>query len=92
MNKTEFIKYIAEKHDIQQKEAKKVMDMFIDSVTDALREGNEVTLVGFGNFTVSSIEARAGRNPKTGEVIQIPSYKQVRFKVGQTLKNAVNNK
>lgn len=90
MNRTEFIKYIAEKQGIQQKEAKKVVDMFTGNVINALEEGEEVSLVGFGNFTVSTVEARAGRNPRTGEVIQIPSYKQPRFKVGKKLKTAVN--
>lgn len=90
MNRTEFIKYIAEKQGIQQIEAKKVVDMFTGNVINALGEGEEVSLVGFGNFTVSTVEARAGRNPKTGEVIQIPSYKQPRFKVGKKLKDAVN--
>ena len=56
----------------------------------ALREGNEIFFPGFGNFSVSEVVARTGRNPRTGEVIQIASYKQPRFKVGQKLKDAVN--
>ena len=90
MNKSEFEKYIAEKHSITQKEAGNMIDMFTSSVMSALGEGKEIQLVGFGNFSVSEVAARAGRNPKTGEVIQIAAYKQPRFKVGKKLKDAVN--
>jgi len=90
MNKSEFEKYIAEKHSITQKEASKTIDMFTSNVISALGEGKEIQLVGFGNFSVSEVAARAGRNPKTGEVLQIAAYKQPRFKVGQKLKDAVN--
>ncbi len=90
MNKSEFEKYIAEKHSITQKEAGNMIDMFTSSVISALGEGSEISLIGFGNFSVSEVAARAGRNPKTGEVLQIAAYKQPRFKVGQKLKNAVN--
>ena len=90
MNKSEFEKHIATKHSITQKEAGNMIDMFTSSVISALGEGKEVSLVGFGNFSVSEVAARAGRNPKTGEVLQIAAYKQPRFKVGQKLKDAVN--
>ena len=90
MNKSEFEKYIAEKHSITQKEAGNIIDMFTSSVISALGEGSEISLIGFGNFSVSEVAARAGRNPRTGEVIQIAAYKQPRFKVGQKLKDAVN--
>lgn len=90
MNKSEFEKYISKKHSITQKEAGNIIDVFTSSVISALGEGNEISLVGFGHFAVSKVEARAGRNPKTGEAIQIPSYKLPRFKVGQKLKDAVN--
>jgi len=90
MNKSEFEKYIAEKHSITQKEAGNMIDMFTSSVISALSEGNEIQLVGFGNFSVSEVAARPGRNPKTGEVLQIAAYKQPRFKVGKKLKDAVN--
>lgn len=90
MNKSEFEKYIAEKHSITQKEAGNIIDTFTSSVISALGEGKEVSLVGFGNFFVSEVAARAGRNPKTGAAIQIAAYKQPRFKVGQKLKDAVN--
>ena len=90
MNKSEFAKHVANQHSITQDEANKVIDIFTSSVISALGEGNEIQLVGFGNFSVSEVAARAGRNPKTGEVIQIAAYKQPRFKVGQKLKDAVN--
>ena len=90
MNKSEFEKYIAEEHSITQKEAGNMIDTFTSSVISALGEGNEIQLVGFGDFLVSEVAARAGRNPRTGEVIQIAAYKQPRFKVGQKLKDAVN--
>jgi len=90
MNKSEFEKYISKKYSITQKEAGNIIDMFTNSVMSALSEGNEIQLVGFGNFSVADVPARAGRNPRTGEVLQIKAYKQPRFKVGQKLKDAVN--
>ncbi len=90
MNKSEFEKHIATKHSITQKEAGNIIDIFTSSVMSALAEGNEIQLVGFGNFSVAEVAARPGRNPRTGEVLQIAGYKQPRFKVGQKLKDAVN--
>ena len=66
--------------------------MFTSSVTSALAEGDEVSLIGFGNFSVSKMASRPGRNPKTGETIQIKAYNQLKFKAGQKLKDAVNNR
>ena len=90
MNKSDFEKHISKKHSITQKEAGNIIDIFTSSVMSALAEGNEIQLVGFGNFSVSDVAARPGRNPRTGEVIQIAGYRQPRFKVGQKLKDAVN--
>lgn len=90
MNKSEFIKHISTTHNCTQIEAEKNLDMFVSSVTGALAEGNEVSLIGFGNFSVSKVEARAGRNPRTGETLQIKAYNQPKFKTGQRLKDAVN--
>ena len=92
MNKSEFVKYISTTHNCKQTEAEKVIDMFVSSVTGALAEGNEVSLIGFGNFSVSKVEARAGRNPRNGEAIEISARNMVKFKTGQKLKDAVNNK
>ena len=92
MNKGEFVKHVATQHSITQEEANKAIDMFTSSVTSALAGGDEVSLVGFGNFSVSKVAARPGRNPSTGETIQISAYNQPKFKVGQKLKDAVNSK
>ena len=92
MNKQEFIKHITTQHKCNQDEANKTIDMFTSSVISALGEGNEISLVGFGNFSVSKVASRPGRNPKTGEAIQIKAYNQPKFKAGQGLKDAVNNK
>jgi len=92
MNKGEFVKHVATQHSITQEEANKAIDMFTSSVTSALAGGDEVSLVGFGNFSVSKVAARPGRNPSTGETIQISAYNQTKFKVGQKLKDAVNSK
>tara|TARA_B110000503_G_scaffold83407_1_gene127242 strand:+ start:6877 stop:7149 length:273 start_codon:yes stop_codon:yes gene_type:complete len=90
MNKGNFVSYIADKHNCTKIEAEKVVDMFTSSVIGALGKGEEVSLVGFGNFSVSDVKARLGRNPRTGEAIQIKAYKQPKFKVGQKLKDACN--
>lgn len=90
MNKGNFVSYIADKHNCTKAEAERVVDMFTSSVIGALGEGNDVSLVGFGSYSVSEVAARPGRNPRTGETIQIKAYKQPRFKVGQKLKDACN--
>lgn len=90
MNKGEFVSYIAEKNSCTKAEAERVIDMFTSSVVSALGKGKDVTLVGFGNFSVTKVAARAGRNPRTGEAIKIAAYKQPKFKAGQKLKDACN--
>lgn len=90
MNKGNFVSYIADKHDCTKAEAERVIDMFTSSVINALGDGNDISLVGFGSFSVSQVAARAGRNPRTGEQIKIAAYKQPKFKVGQKLKDACN--
>jgi DNA-binding protein HU-beta len=92
MNKGEFITYISEKNTITKAEAAKMLDMFTSSVIDALGAGKEISLSGFGNFLVSKVAARDGRNPQTGASIKIPAYNQPKFKVGKTMKDAVNKK
>jgi DNA-binding protein HU-beta len=92
MNKGEFVKHLATQHSVTQDEANKAIDMFTSSVTSALAGGDEVSLIGFGNFSVSKMASRPGRNPKTGETIQIKAYNQPKFKSGQKLKDAVNDK
>ena len=92
MNKTEFVKHIAQQHNCSQVEADKIINMFTSSVIDALSKGNEISLIGFGSFSVQKVEAREGRNPRTGDALKIAAYNQPKFKVGQKLKDAVNNK
>ena len=90
MNKQEFIDHIANQHGCTKKEAEKSIDMFTLSVIDAMGQGKEISLVGFGNFSVSKIAARSGRNPRTGDALKIAAYNQPKFKVGQKLKDACN--
>ena len=90
MNKSEFVAHMAKQHKCTQVEAEKALDIFISSTIRALGSGEEISLVGFGRFSVSKVQARAGRNPRTGEVIQIKAYNQPKFKAGQKLKDACN--
>ena len=92
MNKTDFTSYISDKHTITKAEAAKTLDMFTRSIIDALGEGKEISMIGFGNFSISKVAARDGRNPQTGKTMKIPAYNQVKFKAGQKLKDAVNKK
>ncbi len=90
MNKGQFINHIAELHKCTKVEAEKVIDMFTSSVIDVVAQGSEISLIGFGSFSISKVKARTGRNPKTQQPMAIPAYNQVRFKVGQKLKDACN--
>ena len=92
MNKSEFVKHTAEQHQCTQMEAEKTINRFTSSVIDAMGQGNEISLIGFGNFSVNKVNARTGRNPRTGEALEIKAYNQPKFKIGQKLKDAVNNK
>jgi DNA-binding protein HU-beta len=92
MNKGEFISYIAKKQNLSQAEAEKIINIFTDSVISSLGEGQEISLIGFGSFTVSKVESREGRNPKTGAPLKIAAYNQPKFKAGQKLKDACNKK
>ena len=90
MNKSEFITHIADQHKCTKIEAEKVINMFTSSVINAIEQGKEISLLGFGNFTVSKIAARNGRNPSTGASLKIAAYNQPKFKVGSKLKEACN--
>ena len=79
MKKSEFLNHISEQHSCTKVEAEKIIDMFTSSVIDALGKGNEISLVGFGNFSVSRVAARDGRNPRTGEALKINAYNQPKF-------------
>ena len=92
MNKGQFVDHIANEYSCTKVEAEKVIDMFVSSVIDAIGQGNEISLIGFGNFSVSKVAARDGRNPSTGAALKIAAYNQPKFKAGQKLKDAVNKK
>ena len=90
MNKSELIDAIADSADISKADATRALDGMISAVTNALKGGDQVSLVGFGTFSVRDRAARAGRNPLTGETIQIKASKNPAFKAGKALKDAVN--
>ena len=92
MNKTELVANVAEKAGLSQKDAEKALSAVIDSVEEALVEGDKVQLIGFGTFEVKDRAARTGRNPQTGKEIKIAASRNPVFKAGKALKDAVNNK
>ncbi|MDE0988631.1 MAG: HU family DNA-binding protein [Pseudomonadales bacterium] len=90
MNKQELIENIAASADITKAAAGRALDSMIDSITNSLTKGDSVVLVGFGTFSVRDRAARMGRNPQTGEEIQIKAAKVPAFKAGKALKDSVN--
>jgi len=90
MNKSELIQAVAESIDMPKAQASKAVDAVIDSIKNKLAEGDAVTLIGFGTFTVRERAARTGRNPRTGKPIDIKAAKVPVFKPGKALKDAVN--
>ena len=90
MNKSQLIDAIAGSADISKAAAGRALDALTDSVTAALKEGDQVALVGFGTFSVRERAARSGRNPQTGATIQIAAANIPAFKAGKALKDAVN--
>lgn len=90
MNKNDLIAKVAEKADMSKADATQAVDGVFDAITDALKEGDEVRLVGFGTFAVTRRQASTGRNPRTGEPIQIPASNQPKFKAGKGLKESLN--
>jgi DNA-binding protein HU-beta len=90
VNKSELIDAIAAGADISKAAAGRALDSMIDSVTGALKDGDTVNLIGFGTFMVRERAARTGRNPRTGETINIAASKNPSFKAGKALKDAVN--
>ncbi|HLQ84306.1 MAG TPA: HU family DNA-binding protein [Pseudogracilibacillus sp.] len=89
MNKTELISAVAESSDLSKKDAGKAVDAVFQTIMDSLGEGERVQIIGFGNFEVRDRAARKGRNPQTGEEIQIPASKVPAFKAGKALRDAV---
>ena len=90
MNKSELIEAIAASADIPKAAASRALDAMIESVTESLKQGDSVALVGFGTFTVKERAARTGRNPQTGQPIDISAAKVPSFKAGKALKDSVN--
>ncbi|HDS1721819.1 HU family DNA-binding protein [Pseudomonas putida] len=90
MNKTELVDAIAEKADISKAAASRALEAVVESITDTLKKGDKVALVGFGVFSVSERSARTGRNPQTGAEIAIAASKLPTFKAGKQLKDALN--
>lgn len=90
MNKTQLVEKIAESADLSKASAGRALDAFTDAVRDTLQSGDDVALVGFGTFSVRTRAARTGRNPKTGEEIQIAEAKVPSFKAGKALKESCN--
>ncbi len=90
MNKSELIDAIARHADISKAAAGRALDATIEAVAGSLKRGDVVTLVGFGSFFVGERGARAGRNPRTGDVIRIRAAKVPKFRAGKALKDAVN--
>ncbi len=89
MNKTELVAAVATKAELSKKDADAAVKAVIDAVTEALKDGEKVALVGFGTFEVKTRAARTGKNPRTGEMIDIPESKVPSFKAGSALKDAV---
>lgn len=90
MNKKELIESIAGAADISKAAAEKALNGTLAAIAESLNNGDKVTLVGFGTFSVSKRDARQGRNPQTGKSIKIPAKKVVKFKAGSKLSEAVN--
>lgn len=89
MNKTELIAAVAEKTDLSKKDADAAVSAVLGAITDALKAGDKIQLVGFGTFEVRNRAAKQGRNPRTGETITVPASKVPAFKAGKALKDAV---
>ncbi|MEM7207098.1 MAG: HU family DNA-binding protein [Pseudomonadota bacterium] len=90
MNKSEFVDAVADNADVPKATVAKVLDSMVSTIGNSLNNGDQITLVGFGTFLVRKREARQGRNPRTGETIEIAASNVPSFKAGKALKDAVN--
>ena len=90
MNKNDLVQAVADEANLSKADAARAVDAVLNSLGKALQQGDTVALVGFGTFQVKERAARTGRNPRTGEEIQIPAAKNPAFKAGKALKDAVN--
>ena len=89
MNKSQLVEAIANGSGVTKSTASKVLDLFMETVTDTLKNGDQVVLPGFGSFSIGERSARTGRNPQTGQVIQIKASRVAKFKAGKRLKEEV---
>lgn len=85
MNKVQLVDAIAEKAGLTKTDSKKALEAFVDTISEALKAGDKVALIGFGSFSVSERGERSGRNPQTGKTITIPAKKVIKFKAGAEL-------
>ena len=90
MNKNDLVAMVADNAGLTKADAAKAVDGVFDAITDALKKNDDVRIVGFGTFSVAKRKATTGRNPRTGETIQIAASKQPKFKAGKGLKDSVN--
>lgn len=90
MKKIEFVDAVSEKTGLTKADSAKAIDAVFATITEVLAKGDKLSLVGFGTFSVSKREARDGRNPRTGETVQIPARNAVTFKAGTALKDSIN--
>ena len=90
MNKADLVNSIAEKAGLTKTKSNEVVDVIVSTISEALKSGDKVTLVGFGTFTTTQRDARKGRNPKTGETLDIPAKRVAKFKAGPELTKSVN--
>jgi DNA-binding protein HU-beta len=90
VNRNELVDAVASKSDLRKGDASKAVDAVFESIEEALKKGDEVRLVGFGTFSVTARAASEGRNPRTGEKIQIAASKQPKFKAGKGLRDSLN--
>ena len=90
MNKSELIVALAQKAELSKKDAEKALSAFVDVVTETLKAGDKVQLVGFGTFEVTERAAREGRNPQTGKTMKIKASRSPKFKAGKALKDSLN--
>ncbi len=90
MTKADLIESVASKVDLPRATAERAVNMLFDDIVGALKQGDKVNVSGFGTFSVSTRKARTGRNPKTGESIEISASRAAKFKAGKTLKDSIN--
>lgn len=90
MNKNDLVEAVASQANLSKADAGRAVDAVVSAITGALKQGDTVSVLGFGTFTVRARAARTGRNPRTGEELQIAASKNPAFKAGKALKDAVN--